>query len=334
MSALRILVLGGTRFVGRHIVDAFVAANAEVTLFHRGISDPSRRTDVGNVLGDRVEHLGALREKDFDAVIDTSGYTPDVVHRSARFFESRANRYLFVSSLSVYDFARVHSDRMDEDAPLLDLPADVDPTVRTDEHYGALKTLCESEVRETFGERAAILRLGLVAGPHDPTDRFTYWVLRAAAGGEMLAPPADRNIQYADARDVAQFALTIVRDGIGGTYNVAAPPDAYTFGDLIAECARVSGAHPNTRWVEESVLIDNGVQPWSELPLWIPRGDAAAALLRATPERAVARGLQCTPLAQTVRDTFAWASNARTLDALQAGLSRSREKELLEAAGR
>ncbi len=334
MSGRRVLVLGGTRFVGRHIVDALVAAGARVTLFNRGRSDPSPRGDVENVRGDRSHDLDALREKRFDAVIDTCGYTPDVVRSSARFFQSRANRYIFVSSVSVYDLERIGSDRVDEDAPLLGLPAGVDPTVRSDEHYGALKNLCESEVREAFGEHAVILRPGLVAGPHDPTDRFTYWPLRIAAGGDVLAPPPDRNIQYVDVRDVALFAATIVRDEIGGTYNVVAPPDAYTFGDLIGECARVSEGHPKTRWTEESFLIEHGVRPWSELPLWIARSDPAAALLRATPERAVARGLQCMPLSYTVRDTFAWASNARSLDALQAGLSRAREKELLETAGR
>ncbi len=330
MSAFRILILGGTRFVGRHIADAFVAAGDSVTLFNRGVSDPSPRAGVENVRGDRSRDLGLLGEKHFDAVIDTSGYTPDAVRHSARFFASRTDRYLFGSSVSVYDLERARADRVDEDAPLLQLPAGVDPAVRADEHYGALKNLCESEVREAFGERATILRLGLVAGPHDPTDRFTYWVLRVAAGGEVLAPPADRSIQYVDARDVARFASTIVHEAIGGTFNVVRPPDVYTFGDLIGECARASGSHPHTRWVEEDFLVEHGVRPWSELPLWIPQRDAAAALLRASPERAVARGLQHTPLAQTVRDTFAWASKARTLDTLLAGLSHTREKELLE----
>ncbi len=334
MSALRILVLGGTRFVGRHILDALVASGANVTMFNRGMSDPSLRAGVENVRGDRSRDLGTLEGKRFDFVIDTSGYTPDVVKHAARFFESRTKRYLFVSSVSVYDLEQVRSDRVDEDAPLLNLPEGVDPTVYADEQYGSLKNLCESEVRAAFGERATILRLGLVAGPHDPTDRFTYWVLRVAAGGDVLAPPADRNIQYVDARDAARFTSRIVRDEVSGTYNVVAPPDAHTFGDLIGECARASGSHPNTRWMEEDFLTGHGVRPWSELPLWIPRRDSAATLLRTSPERAVARGLQCTPLAQTVRDTLAWATNARTLDALQAGLSRSRERELLESAGR
>lgn len=318
--------------MGRHIADALIARGASVTLFNRGISDPSLRTDVENVRGDRARDLSALDRQHFEAVIDTCGYTPDVVNRSAQFFASRAKRYVFVSSLSVYDFARVHSDRMDEDAPLLNLPADADPTVWTVEHYGALKALCEDEVREAFGERAAILRLGLVAGPYDPSDRFTYWILRVAAGGELLAPPADRHIQYIDARDVAQFAATIVGDEIGGTYNVVTPPGAYTFADLIGDSAKAAGSHPDTRWMSEDDLIERGVQPWSDLPLWIPRSDEAAPLLRAAPERAVACGLRCTPLTQTVRDTFAWASKARTLDSLQAGLTRSREHELLEIA--
>lgn len=319
--------------MGRHIVDALIAAGDSVTLFNRGVSDPSPRAGVENLRGDRSGDLSPLRGKSFDAVIDTSGYTPDVVRHATDFFESRTNRYLFVSSVSVYDLERIDSDRVNEDAPLLSLPAGVDPSVRTDEHYGALKNLCEVEVRGTFGDRAVILRPGLVAGPHDPTDRFTYWVLRIAAGGKVLAPPADRNIQYVDVRDLALFTSTIVRDQIGGTYNVVAPPDAYTFGNLLNECARASGSHPNICWTEEEFFIEQGVSPWSELPLWIPRRDSAAALLRASPEQAVARGLQCTPLGETVRDTFRWASAARTLDALQAGLSRSREKELLESAG-
>ncbi len=331
MSALRILVLGGSRFVGRHIVDAFVARGDSVTLFNRGVSDPSPRADVRHLKGDREEDLGLLGEQNWDAVIDTSGYTPDVVKHAVRFLESRTKRYLFVSSISVYDLDRVRPDRVDEDTPLLNLPAGVDPTIRSDEHYGALKSLCEAEVERTFGERATILRLGLVAGPHDPTDRFSYWVLRVAAGGEVLAPPGDRRIQYIDARDAAEFAVRVVHSGTGGTYNVVVPPEMYTFGDLIETCSLASGSQPQMRWAEEDFLIAHGVQPWSDLPLWIPRADSAVALLRTTADRACARGLVVRPLSDTVNDVFAWAAGARALDSLQAGLSRAREQEILDA---
>jgi 2'-hydroxyisoflavone reductase len=334
MSALRILVLGGTRFVGRHIVDAFVASGDSVTLFNRGISDPPPRADVEFVRGDRENDLNLLGDASWDAVIDTSGYTPGVVNRSARFFASRARSYLFVSSVSVYDLERIGAGRVDEDAALLALPPEADPSVRTDEHYGALKSLCENEVREAFGERAAVLRLGLVAGPHDPTDRFTYWVLRVAAGGEVLAPPSSRSIQYVDARDVAQFAARLIRERSGGTYNVVVPADAYTFADLVAACARASGSQPAVHWTDEQFLTEHGVQPWSDLPLWIPVHDPAAPLLSANSDRARAAGLQCRPLFETVRDTFAWASRTRAFESLQAGLSRAREKELLDAAHR
>jgi len=331
VGALRILVLGGSRFVGRHIVDAFVARGDNVTLFNRGVSDPSPRADALHVKGDRAGDLTGLGEQNWDAVIDTSGYTPNVVKHAARFLESRTERYLFVSSISVYDFERVRSEQMDEDAPLLTLLDGVDPTVRVDEHYGALKSLCEIEVERVFGKRATILRLGLVAGPHDPTDRFSYWVLRVAAGGEVLAPPSERPIQYIDARDAAEFAVAVVHGGIGGTYNVVVPPEMYTFGDLIAACARASGSQARMRWAEEAFLLAHGAQPWSDLPLWIPRANPAAAMLRTTPDRAFARGLLLRPLFDTADDVFAWAAGARNLDSLHAGLSRTRERELLDA---
>lgn len=332
MSSLRILVLGGTRFVGRHVADAFIAAGDSVTLFNRGVSDPVPRPDVENVRGDRAADLDALGGRTWDAVIDMCGYTPDVVRTAVRYFTPRARQYVFISSISVYDFERAHSERVDEDAPLLRLPAGADSTAFNVEHYGALKSLCEAEVREAFGDRAAILRPGLIAGPHDATDRFTYWPVRVAAGGEMIAPPSDRDIQYADARDAAQFAARLAHDQTGGIYNVVVPPETYTFDDLIAECERATGVRPKTRWMDETFLSEHGVEPWSELPLWIPKGDSSAALLRAGSDRARARGLQCRPLAETVRDTFAWASTARKLGELKAGLSRAREQELLEAA--
>lgn len=332
MGALRILVLGGSRFVGRHIADAFIARGDSVTLFNRGITDPAPRDHVQQLRGDRSADLSALDGQTWDAVIDPSGYTPDVVARSARFLEPRTSRYLFISSASVYDLARLNAELVDEDAPLSELPAGADPTLLTDEHYGALKVLCETEVTRAFGERTTILRLGLVAGPYDPTDRFTYWVVRVAATGEILAPPADRVIQYIDARDVAEFAAATTRDDIGGTFNLVVPPEAYTFGDLIEACASASASHPRTRWTEEEFLLERGVQPWSELPLWIPRGDEAAPLLRVAPERARSRGLRTRSLTDTARDTYVWAAANRNSDSLKAGLSRAKEKELLDAA--
>jgi 2'-hydroxyisoflavone reductase len=332
-SSNHVLILGGTRFVGRHIVDALLQRGHDVVLFNRGKSNRSAFADLEQIHGDRTTDLPKLGERTWDAVVDTSGYFPRDVETSARYFSDRASYYLFVSSISAYDFAAASPDAVDEDAPLAKMPEGADATEVTPETYGALKALCEAIVRDAFGERAAIVRPGVVAGPHDPTDRFTYWPVRIDAGGTALAPDGPEHpIQYIDARDLAQFAAALIENRRSGTYNAVTQHSSRTFGELIEACRRASASPAGVRWIDEATLQNAGVEPWTELPLWIPRDTEDFTHLRVSNERAAACGLQTRPIAETVRDTLAWARAAhKRLDDLENGLSPSRERDLFRS---
>ena len=319
---MRVLVIGGTRFVGRHIAQAFAANGDRVTLFNRGVTGPAPAPEIEEVHGDRAADLHALDGQSWDAVIDTCGYTPGVVEISAKYFAEKTGRYVFISTISVYDIEKTESPN--EDSPLARLPHDADRTAMTPETYGALKVLCEEALLGTFANRATILRPGLVAGPHDPTDRFTYWPVRIEAGGEVLAPEsASEPIQYIDARDLAAFAVRVASQSDGGIFNCVTPKGSLTFGDLLA------GA--TATWVDAAFLRRNEVSPWGDLPLWIPSDDPARGLANADSGRALARGLRNRPIAETMRDTLAWAVPAgKRCGGLKAGLAPARERVLLE----
>lgn len=329
-NALSVLVLGGSRFAGRHITDAFIANGHRVTQFNRGISNPKDRSDVETIHGDRLSDLDRLGNRKWDAVIDTSAYTPDVVERSARYFDNRAGHYVFVSTISVYDPAQTGGP--DEDAPLAALPPDAGRTQMVPEVYGALKVLCEEVVRSTFRQRATILRPGLVAGPCDPTDRFTYWPVRVDAGGEILAPAGPSEpLQYIDARDLAQFAVLVSERRDSGTYNCVTPRGSLHFGDLLDTCKRAAHSGASVTWVDAEFLLEHEAAPWADLPLWIPQSDPHRSITSADSSRALVRGLRIRPLIDTVRDTLEWArATGKQLGSLEAGLTPKREEALLQ----
>lgn len=333
---MRVLVLGGTRFVGRHIVDALLERGHDVTLFNRGKSDPNAFANLEQIHGDRATDLQQLGDRTWDALVDTSGYLPRDVEYAASFFAGRTRHYVFISSISAYDFAKANPESMDEDAPLAELPEGANTTEVTPETYGPLKAGCEHAVRNTFAERAAIVRPGVVAGPHDPTDRFTYWPVRIDAGGIALAPDGPEHpIQYIDGRDLAQFVAVLIENRDGGTYNAVTQPGTRTFGDLIDACRRASSSPAEVRWVDEATLLEANVEPWSDLPLWIPRDTEDFTHVRVSNARAAARGLRTRPVAETVRDTLAWAHAARkSVENLENGLPASRELEICDLCDR
>lgn len=325
-----VVILGGTQFVGRHIAGAFAEHGHRVALFNRG-SNPGVHADLDQMHGDRAHDLERLNGRTWEAVVDVCGYTPDVVETSARYFKDRAGQYVFVSSISVYDYAK--TDGPAEDAPLLQFPADEDPTVRSDERYGALKALCEEAVQRSFAGRVTILRPGLVAGPYDPTDRFTYWPVRFDNGGTVLAPPSRTRIQYIDARDLAAFAVHLVDRQISGIFNCTVPRSSLTFGDLYAACAHETAKDASTLCVSDEFLDEHAVAPWSELPLWLPAGSDYAGITNAASAHAQAAGLRIRSLRNTVHDTLAWARIVeKRLGNLKAGLAPAREAELLREA--
>jgi len=323
---LRILFIGGTRFVGRHLALLAVGAGHEVTLFHRGSTNPGAIPAAEEVLGDRDGGLDAVPARVWDAVVDTSGYVPRVVGASARRLADSAGLYVFVSSLSVY--ADATTAGQDEGAPVGKLD---DPSVEeiTDETYGPLKVLCEREVEGAFPGRALILRWGLMVGPADPTDRFTYWPRRMEDGGDVLAPaPPSAPLQFADGRDIARWMLSMLERGRTGTYNATGPGEPMTMAGLLEACRRVTGSDARVRWVPEWFLLEGGVEPWSDLPLWLSSREAGFHAFDTS--RALAEGLQFRPLEETIADTRAWDAE-RGRPELAAGMSRRREAELLAA---
>ncbi len=324
---MRILILGGTRFVGRHLVEASLARGHQVTLFHRGQTNPGLHAGVERVLGDRDGGLAALDGRAFDAVVDVSGYYPRIVGASARAFADRVRRYLFVSTISVY--AEPIPRGANEDAPVQTTDQ---PEQETLEHYGALKALCEQVVRDVHGERATIVRPGLVVGPNDYTGRFPYWPRRLARGGEVLAPgDPGAPIQFIDARDMAAFMVSLLERDVAGTYHATGPAEPLTLGSALERIAKAVGSDARLTWVPESFLREHEVGPWVEMPLWIPA--AEQTLLTLDHSRAVAAGLRFRPLEETARDTLAWERSTPAAELPKdAALTPERENSLLAAA--
>jgi 2'-hydroxyisoflavone reductase len=326
---MRILILGGSIFLGRHLVEAAGARNHEVTLFNRGQDNPQLYPEIEKLQGDRNGDLGALQGRNWDVVIDTSGQLPGQVRASVDLLKDAVEHYTFVSSISAYaDFSRP----VDESMPVAVLkdPTDEDPSP---ENYGAHKALCEQAANEMMPGRALIIRPGLIVGPYDPTDRFTYWPYRVAEGGEVLAPgPSFAFTQYIDARDLADWTLQMATLRQTGIYNATGPATRLTMGELLETCRRESHSDAEFTWVSEQFLSQHEVSAWSDLPLWVPPSDTNfAGFLAADCRKAIAAGLEFRPLSQTVRDTLAWEAERPSSHEWRAGLARAREQALLSA---
>ena len=330
-SGKRVLVLGGTGFLGPHIVEAARANGHAVTLFNRGKTNPHLFPDLEKLHGDRKHDLSALEGRSWDAVVDTSGYVPADVTRSAAMLAPHVAQYVFVSTLSVYP--RLDRPGLDETAAVATLD---DPATEkvTGETYGPLKALCESAAEAAMPGRTTNLRPGLIVGPGDPTDRFTYWPARYARGGDVLAPNAAEDpTQFIDARDLAAFIVGAIERNTLGTFNVDAEPGALTMGRVLDACRAAAKTDCTTTWVPASFLADQGVSPWQDLPLWLPAEGESAGFGRVSVAKAKAAGLTWRPLGETVADTLAyfrsWPEERRAK--LRAGLSPEREAAVLAA---
>lgn len=323
---MRILILGGTRFLGRHLVDSALARGHEVTLFNRGQSNPNLFPQVGTIHGDREKDLGLLSGQNWDAVIDTCGYLPRIVRMSAGALREAVGSYVFISSISVYaDFRKIGLEEGDAVGVLREETEDV-----TGESYGPLKALCEQAVQDVFDGRALIVRPGLIVGPHDPTDRFTYWPVRLARDGEVLAP--DRPgvfTQIIDARDLSDFVIHLIEEKKAGLFNATGLPASLGFGELLETCQQVSGSKVDIRWASAKFIAEHQVAPWSDLPAWLPDDGEDAGFAHVNVSKAVAAGLTFRPLAGTVRDTLDWAATRPSDHVWRAGLKPEREQELL-----
>lgn len=323
---MKILILGGTKFLGRALVDAARAAGHEVTLFNRGTTNPDLYPDVEKLRGDRDSDLSALHGRRWDAVIDTCGYVPRIVAKSAQMLAESVGHYTFISSISVYSYP-VEAG-VDESADLNTLP---DPTVEevTGETYGGLKVLCEAAAEAAMPGRVLQVRAGLIVGPYDPTDRFTYWPVRAARGGRMLVPPADSPCQFIDVRDLAAWNIAMIEDNKTGIYNATGPAQPYTFGELMQVCRAAGENVADLVEVSEDFIVEHEIAPWTDLPLWLPPD--SNGLTRASIDRALRDGLTFRPPEETVQATLSWYQTEYGLERpLNAGLRHDRETDLLD----
>ena len=325
---MKILVLGGKRFLGIALVEAALQNGHIPTLFNRGLTNPELFPTVENLVGDREGDLRALKGKKWDAVIDTSGYVPRIVKQTASFLSGKCETYTFISSVSVYNDFRTPD--ITETYPLAQLedPEDED---YTGDAYGPLKALCEYEIQQNFDGKVLVIRPGLIVGPNDPTDRFTYWPWRVSLGGDVLAPaPPSSNLQFIDVRDLAEFIIRMVEKKSEGVYNVTGPKKPATMGSLLVSCREASLSNANFIWAEETFLLREGVTPWSELPLWIPSTDPAfAGFYNINITKALKAGLTFRPLSQTVNDTLIWLKTRPGTKSLKVGMDISRETQLL-----
>ncbi len=326
---MKLLLLGGPKFVGRHLIDAALARGHTLTLFNRGQTNPDLYPEVEKLRGNRDGGLAALRGREWDAVIDTCGYLPRLVRAAAEFLREAAGHYTFISSVSAY--ANTAVPGIAENYALGVTP---DPTVEqiTNETYGPLKVLCEQAVEEFFPGRALQVRAGLIVGPHDPTDRFTYWPRRVARGGEVLAPGRpDYRVQFVDVRDLAAWLVGLVEARSAGVFNATGPAQPLTMQALLQTCRAASASDARFTWVDGKFILASGVRPWMEMPLWLPDTDPDAAGFGAIDcWKAIAAGLTFRPLPETVRDTLAWEASRPSDHPWRAGITKEREAELLK----
>lgn len=326
---MKLLILGGTVFLGRHLVEAALARGHEVTLFNRGQHNADLFPQVEKLRGDRNGNLSSLQGHTWDAVIDTCGYVPRIVRASAELLQDSVNHYTFISSISVYaDFRQAN---MDETYPVGTL-ADENVEEVTGDTYGPLKALCEQAVERALPGRALNIRPGLIVGPYDPTDRFSYWPHRVAQGGVVLAPDSPGEpVQIIDARDLAEWNIRMVEAGQTGVYNATGPDYRLTMGGVLETCRQVTGSDAIIEWASAEFLLAQEVAPWSQMPLWVPNTDGEYdGFSTANVQKAIAAGLTFRPLAETVQDTLAWLGTRDTGWSWRAGISRERETELLQ----
>jgi len=325
---MKILILGGTRFLGRHLVEAAQARGHELSLFNRGKTNPGLFPGVETILGDRETDLDRLLGRAWEVAIDTCGYFPHSVQSSAHALKDQVNRYVFISSLSVYaDFSKIGIAEEDPVATLTDKNVEEN----NPETYGLRKALCEQAARDVFSmEHTLIVRPGLIVGPHDPTDRFTYWPVRVERGGEVLAPDRpDAPIQVIDVRDLSEFTIKLIENEKFGIFNATGPDYELTIAKLLETSKDVSNSDATFMWAPLALLEQHNVAPWSDLPAWVPDTGESAGFSRIDVTKAIEAGLTFRPLAETVRDTFAWASTRPAEHGWLAGLQPEREKELL-----
>ncbi len=328
---LNLLILGGTGFLGPAIVETATARGHTMTLFNRGRTNTHLFPDLEKLQGDRDGDLEALKGRDWDAVIDTSGYVPRLVRDSAELLADHCKHYTFISTISVY--ASALEPGLDESDPVGTLE---DPTVEevTGQTYGPLKALCEQAAEDALPGRVAIIRPGLIVGPRDNTDRFTYWPVRIHRGGEVLAPQSpDNYAQFIDVRDLAEWNIRVIEDNVTGVFNATGPAKPLPFDDMLKQCRKGVGGDATFTWVPAEFLMEHNVRPWADMPVWIPAEGDYTGFAQRSVAKAVAAGLTFRSTADTARATLEWFETLpeERQANLRAGLSPEREAEVLAA---
>lgn len=337
---MKILIIGGTKFLGRHLVSVAKEHNHSVTIFNRGKHTNEVFDGVEQIQGDRNFDLDKLKNRNWDAVIDTCGFLPKTVKQSAEALKNSVGQYVFISSISAYaDFSQPNFDETTPTAKLtpqqqvklseIDMKDEINGIV-LGEMYGALKVLCEEEAEKVFAKNTLIIRSGLIVGEFDWTDRFSYWVMRVANGGEVLAPGnPKRFIQFIDARDLADWLIKSIENKINGIFNVTGNPNELTMGKFLDEIKSAGKSNAEFTWVSEEFLNRENVAAWNEMPLYLPESDEESkGFLSANTDKALVKGLTFRPLHQTINGVLKWRKNVK--DELKAGISFERERELLE----
>ncbi|MGW2313616.1 NAD-dependent epimerase/dehydratase family protein [Actinomadura luteofluorescens] len=325
---MRLLMLGGTEFVGRAIAEEGLARGWDVTVFHRGRHEPPQ--GAGSLHGDRTAEGGlkALEDGEWDAVVDTWSGAPSAVRDTARLLEGRVARYVYISSRSVYRFPEPSG--LGEEAEVVDGSPD-DGEV----DYAATKRGGELAALDVYGAGALLVRAGLILGPYENIGRLPWWLTRMARGGDVLAPdPRDAGLQYIDVRDLAIWTLDAVERGLGGPYDLVSPPGHTTMRELLRTCIDVTGSSANLVWTAPEKILEAGIEPWTDLPAWLPPGETYDMLHQGNVSKALSAGLRCRPVQETVADTWAWLQSIggtapQRPDRPVLGLAPEKESEVL-----
>ena len=323
-----VLIIGGKKFLGRALVDALKQNNHNITLFNRGKTNPELFPEIEVIVGDRDGEIENLGDRKWDVVIDTCGYVPRVVNQSVSHLQDNVNQYVFISSISVYQESKILN--RDEDAKVIQLEdKETEDIMGHPDNYGGLKFLCEEAVRSKF-DNNLIIRAGLIVGPFDPTNRFTYWPVRIRKGGDVLIPSDNEYpVQIIDVRDLSEFIVKQIESKVNGTFNLTGPKDPHKLIDIFNKASDVGNSSPNFVPIENEILLRKEVTPWMELPLWIP-SEAGRGLMYVSNQKALDKGLTFRSLDQTMKDTLSWYDEIDGDDQeWNAGLASTKEKTIL-----
>lgn len=332
---MKLLIIGGTGFLGRYLVDAALKHGHCVTVFNRGRNNDILGSEVEKLVGDRKEDLEALKGRQWDGAIDTCGLAPWEVKKSAEMLASSVEHYTFISSISVY--SKLDEPGIDENTEVSVLSEEEIEEMKTDstgealyKYYGAAKYLCEQEAERAMPGRVLNVRPGLLVGAYDRSDRFTYWVRRIAMGGEVLCPGnPDAPVQFIDTSDIAEWIIRSCEKGVVGVFNATGPKYPLTLGVLLENIKETSKSNAVLKWVSEDFLSNNSVQYWSDMPLWVPEGINSPGFLSADIKKALNEGLEFRSLSQTIQSILDWDDTRDKSVKLKAGITQDRERELL-----